>query len=121
MLEHQAGRGRVDIQQLTGGEPVVQPVDAAVLQIRQRIVTGWAGELVFCEHGLFLPGIDPIRWISRGLAANPIAALHRLSSISPRGDTAGVDDLSLDVEAVDEERITLVLQVLKDRAAVLTH
>ena len=43
MLEHQAGRGGVDIQELTGGELVVQPVDAAVLQIRQRIVAGGAG------------------------------------------------------------------------------
>ncbi len=39
MLHNEVHLGRIDIEQLAGGELVVQPVDAAVLQVGQRIVS----------------------------------------------------------------------------------
>ena len=57
----------------------------------------------------------------RHLAVDPVAALHGLAAVPPAGDALGVDHLTLHVHAGDEEAVAGVLEVLEDRAGVLTH
>ena len=78
--------GDVERQQLARRELMIQPVDGAVLQIRQRIVTRRAGQLVLGKHRLLLPGVDLIGGVRRRLAVDPIAALHGLAAVAPRRD-----------------------------------
>ena len=100
---------------------MVEPIDGAILQIGEGIVTCRAGELVLGEHHLLLPRIGGVRRVGGGFAVFPVAALHGLTAIPPRGYATGVDDLSLDVKATDQEPITLIFQVLEYRARVLSH
>ena len=100
---------------------VIEPVDRAVLQVRERIVAGGAGKFVLAQHRLLLPGVGEIGRVRRHLAVDPVAALHGLAAVPPPGDALGVDHLTLDVHAGDEEAVAGVLEVLEDRARVLTH
>ena len=61
VLDHEVSAGDVERQQFTGGELVIEPVDAAVLKIRERIVSRRARQLMLCEDDLLLPGIQLIR------------------------------------------------------------
>ncbi len=121
VLDHEVGLGDVERQQLAGGQLVIQPVDAAVLQVGQRIVPRRPGQLVLGEHDLLLPGVEMIRGVGRRLAVDPVAALHRLAAAPPRRPALGVGDLALHVEAADQEVVALVLEVLEHRARVLVH
>ena len=111
----------VELQELARGELVIEPVDRAVLQVSERIVLRRAGQLVLAEHGLLLPGVDLIGRVRRRLAVLPVAALDGLAAVSPGRDALGIDHLTLDVEAADDEVVAGVLQVLEDRARVLPH
>ena len=51
---------RVPGQNFARRQLVVQPVDAAVLQVGQRIVPRRARQLVFTQRNLFLPGIGVV-------------------------------------------------------------
>ena len=48
----------VEIQELAGGELMIEPVHGAILQIGERIVACGARQLVFGENGLLLPRMD---------------------------------------------------------------
>ncbi len=63
----------------------------------------------------------PDRSAGAGTPIDPIAALHRLTSISPGGHSARIDDLSFDMESRNQERVALIFQVLKERPRVLAH
>ena len=54
---------RVERQQLASGQLMIEPVDGAVLQVRERIVARRAGQLVLAQHDLLLPGVHVIRRI----------------------------------------------------------
>src|SRR5688572_24726412 len=60
VLDDQRRRGRVEVEQLAGRQLVVEPVDAAVLQVGQRVVPGRAGKLVLTQHDLLLPGVGEV-------------------------------------------------------------
>src|SRR6185503_20412584 len=79
------------------------------------------GELVLGEHGLFLPGVRPVLRRARQSSVDPVAATHRLAAVAPGRDAARVDDLTLHVEAADQERVAFILEVLEHRARVLPH
>src|SRR5690242_21274120 len=99
---------------------MIEPVDRAVLQIRQRIVARGARELVLGDGSLLLPGIHVIGGVRRGTAIDPVTTLHGLSAVAPGRETRTVDDLALHMETVDEERVPVVPQVLENRARVLS-
>ena len=48
------------VQQLARRELVIEPVDGAVLQVRERIVPRRARQLVLAEHDLLLPRVELI-------------------------------------------------------------
>src|SRR5215469_1423457 len=100
---------------------MIEPVDAPVLQVRERIMARSAWQLVLREYRLLLPGILPGRGVrARGLAV-AVPALDRLAAVAPGRDATRIDDLAFDVKAVDQEVIARVLQVLEHRARVLAH
>src|SRR4029079_7862062 len=76
VLDHQVGVGHVELQQLARGELMVEPVDGAVLQVTERIVPGRAGQLVLAQDDLLFPRVEVIGRLGRGLAVDPVAALH---------------------------------------------
>ena len=76
--------GDVERQQLARGELVIEPVHRPVLQIRQRIVTRGAGQLVLAEHGLLLPRVDLIGGAWRRLAVAPSRRAPSSGRRSPR-------------------------------------
>ena len=55
VLDDEVGAGDVEIEQLAGGELVIEPVDGAMLQVGQRIVARRAGQLVLGDRRLLLP------------------------------------------------------------------
>ena len=121
VLDDEMRVGNVERQQLSRGKLMIEPVNAAVLQIRQRIVSRGAWQFVLGQHDLFLPRVHLIGGPVRRLAIDPVTAPHRLAAVAPRGDALRIDHLALHVKAADEEAVAFVLQVLKDRARVLPH
>ena len=65
VLDDQVRVGDVELQQLARGELVIEPVDRAVLQVRERIVPGRARQLVLAEHRLLLPRVELIGRVRR--------------------------------------------------------
>src|SRR5581483_926233 len=59
--------------------------------------------------------------IRGGCVTHAISALHGLSTVTPCSNPTRVDDLALHVKSVDQECVSLVLEVLKHRARVLSH
>src|ERR1700689_3698945 len=80
-----------------------------------------AWKLVLSEHGLLFHRLDLISRIRRRPAAAPVAPAHRLAAVAPRRNAARIDYLPLNVEPIDQEGITFILQILEDRSTVLTH
>src|SRR6185312_3491175 len=100
---------------------MVKPIDRAILQISQWVVARGAREFVFSDDSLFFPGLGLVGWPCRRPAVDPITPPHRLPPISPAGNSTRVDDLSFDVETADEELVAGIAEILKHRAAILTH
>src|SRR5205814_10650792 len=100
---------------------MVQPIYRSILQIRKRIMARSAGQLVFTEHGLLLPGVLLLGRIGARPLAMPVPTLHRLPTIAPRRDAARIDDLAFDMEAADQKVVAGVLQILEQGARVLSH
>src|SRR5262245_24680500 len=100
---------------------MIEPVHAAPLNVRERIGLRRARQFVLGEHCLFLPGVQLLRRYRRWLTGRPVAAFDGLTTVSPGGDAPCIDDLALHMEAADEERVSTVLQELKNRARVLAH
>ena len=121
MFDDQVRVGHVQLQQLPRSELVVEPVDRAVLQVRERIVSGRARQLVLAEYRLFLPGVELIDRVLGRLSADPVTALDGLAAVAPRRHAFRVDDLPLHVEPADQEVVAGVLEVLEYRSRVLPH
>ena len=121
MLNDEVGVPRIDAEEFARGKLVIQPVDGAILQVRERIVTRRAGQLVFAQDRLLLPGIRLVGWPARWLIADPVAALHCLPSIPPGRYTPGIYHLTLDVKSSNQEAVALIFQVLKYRTRILPH
>src|ERR1700723_3848000 len=120
VLDHQERLSRVDTEQFTGGQLMVEPVHGSVLQVRERIMARRAWQLVFTEHCLLLPGIDPIRRNRRGRATDPVAAFHGLAAVAPCRDSARIDHLTFDVKSGDQKVVAGVLEILKYRTRILS-
>ncbi len=86
VLDDQRGLREVDVEQLPGGELVVEPVHRAVLQVGERIVAGRARQLVLAQHGLLLPGVAEVGRVRRDLAVDVIAPQNGLAAVPPTGD-----------------------------------
>src|SRR5262245_19362161 len=100
---------------------MIEPVDAPVLKISQRVMSRGAGQLVLAEHGLLFPGIDLVRGLFGWPPVDPVTAFDRRSAVASGRNPLRSDDLSLHVETVDQETVALIFQVLKQRAGVLPH
>jgi hypothetical protein len=61
VLDNEVSAGDIERQQLTRSELMIEPVDAPVLKIGERIVPRSAGQLVLGEDNLLLPRIQLIR------------------------------------------------------------
>src|SRR2546425_3716308 len=121
MFDDEVGLSNVQRKQFACGKLVIEPIDGAILQVSERIMSCRARQFVFAQHHLFLPGIELIGGFFRWFAADPVAAFERLPSVTPSGYSLRVDHLSLHMESPDEESISLVFQVLEDRPRVLSH
>ena len=60
VLDDEMRVGDVERQQLPRRELMIQPIDGAILQVGERIVTRRAGQLVLGEHDLLLPRVQLI-------------------------------------------------------------
>ena len=121
MLDDEGAASHVEFEELAGRKLVVEPVDAAILQVGQGIMPRRAGQLMLTDRDLLLPSVEVIDGIGRRLAANAVAPLHRLTAVTPGTHSLGVEHLPLHVEAANQEGIALILEVLENRARVLPH
>ena len=74
VLDDQRCVREVQVEQLTGGELVIEPVDAAILQIGEWIMARRARQLVFAQNRLLLPCIAEVSRVRRDLAVAMVAA-----------------------------------------------
>ena len=71
VLDHERRLRDVELQQFARGELMVEPVDRPILQVRQRIVTSRAGQLVLASTTCFFHAL-PIGRVGRRLAVLPV-------------------------------------------------
>jgi hypothetical protein len=60
VLDDEKGVRGIDFEQFAGCKLVVQPIDAAVLEVSQWIMPSSAGQLVLSDYSLLLPCVDSI-------------------------------------------------------------
>src|SRR5438046_3086554 len=95
----------LEVEKLPSCKLMVQPVDRAVLQISQRIVSRRTRKFVFGEYRLLQPGAGLMGRIRSGFPVFSIPPENRLSAIAPRSHSLGVNHLSFHVESANEEGI----------------
>ena len=111
----------VETQQLSRRQLMIEPVDGAILQVGQRVVSRSAGQLVSTEDRLFFPGVELLRRILRWLAVCPVAALNRLYRDQPAlhvGD-CGDDGFEWIIGDDSTNSVYAFLRTAPDRSPVL--
>src|SRR3954471_19607068 len=80
-----------------------------------------AGQLMLRQYSLLLPSVCPSGRFRGRLVTNAISPQHALPTVTPGRNSPRIDDLAFHVKSTDEEAVTFVFGVLKNRASVLSH